>query len=67
MLLEILVVIAVLAVVGFGLAYFLRGKTKKSDEYVWVGPGQDPFKQKDEEEEEEYLTLDCELENEEEE
>lgn len=38
---------ALVLVIGVGLYLFLRVKKKKTDEYIWVGPGENPFKEKD--------------------
>lgn len=45
-----LIILAAAFAVGY---YLLRGR--KKDEWLWVGPGEDPFKKKEEEEEEEEM------------
>ena len=56
MFIEILTVLVIIAALGFAVFYYVK-QMKPAKEYVWVGPGEDPFKKKAEEEEEEYIEV----------
>ena len=40
---EIVMGVVVLVIIGFGIWYWMNHHQTEG-EYVWVGPGQDPFK-----------------------
>ena len=35
-----------IAVLGAAAVYYWKTKEQKSGEYIWVGPGKDPFKER---------------------
>lgn len=40
---KILVVVIVIGIIAYGVWYYYT-HIRKSGEYIWVGPGKDPFK-----------------------
>jgi hypothetical protein len=38
------IVILALALIGLSAVYLTKNKNLKPERYIWIGPGEDPFK-----------------------